>query len=307
MSFPIQLRFTGKPVSQTTGLYYDYQRWYDPTTGQFITPDPKHGHLSNPQSLNPYVYVLDRPTSLTDPTGLDDCGWNPLSWGGCANNGIQAVSNSWNSLTPAQQAQIYTIGIDAAAVGAIALTVATAGAASPLAVVAIGAAVGASTSTTIYTVSQGDRATIAGAAGATVTGAIAGAVGGGAGVASGAIGGLYGTFAGMGIAGIGSVGSDVAGKYLTSSLGGSKFSVSGGDLLRDFSVGALTFGMGSKLGNVGQNYVAGNVIAKNLGEPAISAYFAGGAYNVESNGINALIGAGTELLGDSLNYLFPSS
>ena len=26
-------RFTSKPVSQTTGLYYDYQRWYDPSTG----------------------------------------------------------------------------------------------------------------------------------------------------------------------------------------------------------------------------------------------------------------------------------
>jgi len=65
--------FTGKPVSQTTGLYYEYQRWYDPTIGRFISPDPRHGHLSNPQSLNLYIYVLDLPTSLTDPSGLD---WN---------------------------------------------------------------------------------------------------------------------------------------------------------------------------------------------------------------------------------------
>ncbi len=26
-------RFTGKPVTQATGLYYDYARWYDPSTG----------------------------------------------------------------------------------------------------------------------------------------------------------------------------------------------------------------------------------------------------------------------------------
>src|SRR5439155_10593813 len=64
-------RFTGKPVSATTGLYYEYQRWYDPSIGRFISQDPLAGHLSNPQSLNPYVYVTDTPTSSTDPTGMD--------------------------------------------------------------------------------------------------------------------------------------------------------------------------------------------------------------------------------------------
>ncbi len=44
-------RFTGKPVSQTTGLYYEYQRWYDPSIGRFISQDPMAGYLSDPQSL----------------------------------------------------------------------------------------------------------------------------------------------------------------------------------------------------------------------------------------------------------------
>jgi len=32
-------KYTGKPVSQTTGLYDEYQRWYDPSAGRFISTD----------------------------------------------------------------------------------------------------------------------------------------------------------------------------------------------------------------------------------------------------------------------------
>src|SRR6266542_3233075 len=39
-------RFTGKPVSQTTGLYYEYQRWYDPSMGRFISEDSFPSRLS---------------------------------------------------------------------------------------------------------------------------------------------------------------------------------------------------------------------------------------------------------------------
>jgi len=45
-------KFMGKPVSQTTGLYYDCKRGYDPSTGRFIS----HARmffcqLSRPQSF----------------------------------------------------------------------------------------------------------------------------------------------------------------------------------------------------------------------------------------------------------------
>ncbi len=63
-------RFTGKPVSQTTGLYHDYHRWYDPGIGRFISQDPVGGDISNPQSLDRYVYVNNIPTTFTDLTGL---------------------------------------------------------------------------------------------------------------------------------------------------------------------------------------------------------------------------------------------
>src|SRR5438874_13718043 len=48
-------RFTGKPVSQTTGLFYEYSRWYDPSTGRFISQDSDPGYRSDLQSLNPYT------------------------------------------------------------------------------------------------------------------------------------------------------------------------------------------------------------------------------------------------------------
>src|SRR5206468_10514602 len=93
-------KFTGKPVSQTTGLYYYGARWYDPTIGRFISQDPYAGRLSNPQSLNPYIYVFDTPTSFIDPTGMDACGWDPSTWGGCLNNDWQGTVNWWNGLSP---------------------------------------------------------------------------------------------------------------------------------------------------------------------------------------------------------------
>jgi RHS repeat-associated protein len=63
-------KFTGKPVSATTGLYYFYHRWYDSSIGRFISQDQLPGSALNPQSLNRYAYVLNQPTLLTDPTGL---------------------------------------------------------------------------------------------------------------------------------------------------------------------------------------------------------------------------------------------
>ena len=56
-----------------SGLYYYGARYYDNTIGRFITRDPAGPLLSDPQSLNPYVYVENSPIDITDPTGL--CPW----------------------------------------------------------------------------------------------------------------------------------------------------------------------------------------------------------------------------------------
>ncbi len=45
-------------------------RLYSDGVGRWISPDPVGGSIFNPQSLNRYAYVLNNPTSFTDPLGL---------------------------------------------------------------------------------------------------------------------------------------------------------------------------------------------------------------------------------------------
>lgn len=48
-------------------------RMYQPRLYRWLSPDPVAGDISNPQSLNRYAYVLNNPTNLIDPLGLDGC------------------------------------------------------------------------------------------------------------------------------------------------------------------------------------------------------------------------------------------
>jgi RHS repeat-associated protein len=60
-----QLRYDGQYQDNESGLYYLRARYYNPTTGQFITRDPLEG-----QTSQPYEYAADDPIRLADPTGL---------------------------------------------------------------------------------------------------------------------------------------------------------------------------------------------------------------------------------------------
>ncbi len=55
------LRYTASPYDPTLGLVYDRARWYDPSTGRFLTPEPMGGG---------YAYAADSPTNNVDPSGL---------------------------------------------------------------------------------------------------------------------------------------------------------------------------------------------------------------------------------------------
>jgi RHS repeat-associated protein len=63
----------GQTQDQTTGLMYYRARYYDPAVGRFISADTIVPDYSDPQSLNRYSYVNNRPLRLVDPTGHDGC------------------------------------------------------------------------------------------------------------------------------------------------------------------------------------------------------------------------------------------
>ncbi len=63
------IRFAGGYLDTYTGLYHFGARYYDPNTATWTQPDPLGGSLSNPLTMNPYVYAGDNPVNYVDPSG----------------------------------------------------------------------------------------------------------------------------------------------------------------------------------------------------------------------------------------------
>jgi len=60
------LRFAGQYHDRETGLFYNLNRYYDPTMKRYLTQDP----VGLAGGLNPYLYVDANPISRLDPLGL---------------------------------------------------------------------------------------------------------------------------------------------------------------------------------------------------------------------------------------------
>jgi len=58
------LRFSGQYYDAETGLYYNWNRYYDPVVGRYLRTDPYN------EGINLYAYVLGNPINLVDPEGL---------------------------------------------------------------------------------------------------------------------------------------------------------------------------------------------------------------------------------------------
>jgi len=64
-----EFKYAGQIYDSETGLYYLRARYYDPTTGRFISKDSNEGNIVNPLSLNLYTYCENNPVNYVDPTG----------------------------------------------------------------------------------------------------------------------------------------------------------------------------------------------------------------------------------------------
>ena len=60
------LRFAGQYYDAETGLHYNYQRYYDPALGRYLTPDP----IGLAGGINLYSYTDQNPINAIDPFGL---------------------------------------------------------------------------------------------------------------------------------------------------------------------------------------------------------------------------------------------
>ena len=68
---PINLisNFTNYDYDDVLGIYYAKARMYDPANRRFMSVDSVKGDVSNPQSLNAYVYVLNNSLKYVDQSG----------------------------------------------------------------------------------------------------------------------------------------------------------------------------------------------------------------------------------------------
>jgi len=75
-------RFAAGYYDSGTGLYKFGTRYYDSTLGRWSQQDPLSGKLTDPNSLNRYLYVSDDPVNFTDPSGryqgLFGCVWDAI-------------------------------------------------------------------------------------------------------------------------------------------------------------------------------------------------------------------------------------
>jgi RHS repeat-associated protein len=63
-------RYASYRYDTATGLYYCWNRYYAPELARFLTRDIYPGELSDPVTMNPYLYCGGDPVNRVDPTGM---------------------------------------------------------------------------------------------------------------------------------------------------------------------------------------------------------------------------------------------
>lgn len=65
------LQFQGQNLDSMSSLYYMRARWYDPSSGQFMSVDPIVA-----VTRSPYAFTAGNPINVRDATGLDKSWWD---------------------------------------------------------------------------------------------------------------------------------------------------------------------------------------------------------------------------------------
>jgi RHS repeat-associated protein len=94
---PPAIGFTGAQTDPETGFVYLHARYYDPTTGRFLSRDPRAPNPADPGDQNAYVYAKNDPTRYTDPSGRDTFDPASVSQGGasgCDNGGCNGSADT---------------------------------------------------------------------------------------------------------------------------------------------------------------------------------------------------------------------
>ncbi len=105
--------FTGHEHLDNLSLVHMNGRVYDPKLGRFLSADPVYGgDLAQPQTLNPYSYVVNNPLTAVDPEGfastssvcqnVPNCeiiyisGQEWIEYGFPLPDGIKVMAEAWN-------------------------------------------------------------------------------------------------------------------------------------------------------------------------------------------------------------------
>ena len=92
------IRYAGEYYDEESGLYYLRARYYDPTTGRFISEDSNEGSITNPLSLNLYTYCINNPLIYIDPTG-NEC-WLITEIGQIPGTVTECVHDTYTNTVP---------------------------------------------------------------------------------------------------------------------------------------------------------------------------------------------------------------
>jgi RHS repeat-associated protein len=99
--------FTGQIYDDSTGLTNFNARWYDGSTGRWLTDDKYRGMQANPLSQNRSLYVRANPINLTDPFGFFDDATGTIQRGDNLWNIVKShygLANIWANIRAVQEA-----------------------------------------------------------------------------------------------------------------------------------------------------------------------------------------------------------